>query len=78
VKFRDLKRLLSKFGVEWDERRGKGSHGAFAGYSHVTKIKASFTLPANQQRDVSKAYLNPLRRKFELTAGDGVSDDLFV
>jgi hypothetical protein len=77
LKFRELKRILSQFCIEWDARRGKGSHGAFVGLSHVSRLRRVYVLPASQQKEVSRAYLNPLRRTFELTNEHGVSDDLF-
>ena len=77
MKFRDLKKVLSRFGIEWDARRGKGSHGAFVGLSHVSRLRRVYVLPASQQKEVSQAYLNPLRRTFELTSEHGVSDGLF-
>lgn len=77
MKFRDLRRLLSSFGIEWDERRGKGSHGAFVGLTKNSRIRQVYTLPKDQQKKVSSVYLKPLRRTFELTAQDGVPDDRF-
>lgn len=77
MKFRELKKVLSKHGIAWDPRKGKGSHGVFVGLSHRTGIKQIFPIPAGQQKQISKAYLAPLRRKFELTEKDGVNDDLF-
>lgn len=77
MKFRELKKLLSKYGIEWDETRGKGSLGAFVGLSFATRIRRVYTLPAYQQKNVSKAYLGPLRRAFELTTEYGFADDMF-
>lgn len=77
MKFRKLKRILHKYGIVWDSRKGKGSHGVFVGPSHQTGLKQVYTVPGTQQKKVSKAYLTPLRRKFELTEEDGVSDALF-
>jgi len=77
LKFRELKKVLSRFGIEWDARRGKGSHGAFVGLSHVSRLRRVYVLPSSQQKEASRAYLNPLRRTFELTNEHGVSDDLF-
>jgi len=81
LKFSDLKKILKKilkkFGIEWDASRGKGSHGVFVGLSHVTRIREVYPIPKSQQRQMSDAYLRPLRRTFELTEKDGVSDDEF-
>ena len=78
MKFRDLKKILSRFEIEWDARRGKGSHGAFVGLSHVSRLRRVYVLPAGQQQEVSRAYLNPLRRTFELTNEDGIKDEFFL
>lgn len=77
VKFRELRKRLEKFGIMWDAKVGKGSHGAFVGLSKRTRIRRVYPLPADQQRDVSNKYLKPLRRQFELTPEDGVSDEAF-
>lgn len=77
MKFRELKKVLERYGIDWDSRRGKGSHGAFVGDSYITKLRQVFTVPASQQREVSQVYIRPLRRRFELTAENGVSDEEF-
>lgn len=77
MKFRDLRRVLAEFGIVWNERRGKGSHGVFEGLTKTTRIRHVFVLPRSAQRDVHPPYLRALRTTFELTAEHGVPDELF-
>lgn len=78
MKFRHLKRVLSKYGIEWDERRGKGSHGVFRGPTYSSKLNKVYPIPKDQQKETSTIYINPLRRTFELTEEYGIADDLFA
>ena len=77
MKFRKLKKVLARYGIEWKPQKGKGSHGVFVGESHVLQIRQVYPIPASQQKEISQAYIRPLRRKFELTKESGVSDDDF-
>lgn len=61
MKFRDLKKLLAKQGIQWDESGGKGSHGIFRGEKTKSKVRATYPIPKHQQREIRPAYLNPLR-----------------
>ena len=78
MKFTRLTKVLRDFGIEWDAQIGKGSHGAFVGSSHITNIRCVFVLPRSQHTDVQRKYLNGLRRTFELTVDNDVSDELFT
>lgn len=78
MRFRNLKRLLGEYGIEWDESRGKGSHGTFCGLTLVSRTRQVFPIPRNQQVEIRNPYLSALRRAFELTEENGVSDKLFV
>ena len=77
MRFRKLKKKLADYGILWDGSVGKGSHGAFVGLSRVTRTREAYTLPKAQQDEVQNKYLKPLRRAFELTLEDGVSDEDF-
>lgn len=77
MKFKTLRDRLANYQIDWDPKIGKGSHGAFVGLSHKTKIRRVFPLPKKQQKDVSPAYLKPLRRAFELLPEHGVADEDF-
>ena len=77
MKFQKLKKKLAKWGIEWDQTVGKGSHGAFVGLSLRTQIREVYVLPRSQQTEVDNKYLKPLRRAFELLPEYGVSDKEF-
>ena len=77
MKFRHLRKLLDSYGIIWNATRGRGSHGAFQGLTHISRIRATFTLPHSSQKRVARPYINALRRKFELTDEFGVGDDKF-
>lgn len=75
IKMRDLIRLLARLDIEWIQRRGKGSHGVFV-QTLPDGTKRTFPMPGNR-KDVLVSYMGPLRRRFGLSADDGVSDDEF-
>jgi len=78
VKFRDLRKVLARYDIFWDKRKGKGSHGAFVGPSHKTRLKRAYTLPESQQKKTRQPYLDRLREQFELTPENGIPDDQFI
>jgi hypothetical protein len=73
IKLRRLRQILKSFGVQWNPGKGKGSHGSF--------IKAMeggvFSYPVPDEKDVLVCYVRGCRKKFKLTAEDGVSDQDF-
>ena len=73
LKFRRLKEILGKFGVEWESGKGKGSHGSF----WKRMDGGIFTYPVPHQTEVLICYVRGCRKKFKLTADDGVSDKTF-
>jgi predicted RNA binding protein YcfA (HicA-like mRNA interferase family) len=73
IKFRRLRKILRKFGVDWSPRRGKGSHGSF--FKHMDGGWLSYPVP--DETDVLICYVRGCRKKFKPTAEDGVSDDEF-
>jgi predicted RNA binding protein YcfA (HicA-like mRNA interferase family) len=74
LKLRDLKRRLGRYGVTWDESRGKGSHLVFM----RTIDGGVFTYPVpTHSEDVLVCYVRGARRRFRLTAEDGVTDAAF-
>jgi len=77
VKFRKLKKKLAEYGIQWDPKIGKGSHGAFVGLSRITKTRETYPLSMKQQEEVQSKYIKPLRRAFELLPEHDVSDDDF-
>ena len=74
LKFRQLARILRSFGVEWDARQGKGSHGVF--FAYIGGGKVTYPIPRGGDL-VQKCYVKECRRKFKLTEGDGVTDEEF-
>ncbi len=70
LKMRVLQQRLREFGIEFDARKGKGSHGSF--------IKPGFrSFPVPRSDDVLRQYITQIRRRFNLTEADGVSDKRF-
>jgi hypothetical protein len=60
LKLRRLQQILRMFGVEWNPRRGKGSHGTFE------KLMGGgvFTYPVPNESDVLSCYVRGARKKF--------------
>ena len=77
MKFRKLKKKPAEYGIQWDPKIGKGSHGAFVGLSRITKTRETYPLSMKQQEEVQSKYIKPLRRAFELLPEHDVSDDDF-
>jgi hypothetical protein len=73
ITFRRLKQILGKFGVGWDPKKGKGSHGSFCRY--MDSGWASYPVP--HDKDVLLQYVRGCRKKFNLTEEHGVTDDDF-
>lgn len=71
ISLRQLIHILGRFGVQWVSSRGKGSHGIFV--KHTPEGDATYPVPASS-RDVLVCYVRGCRKKFKLTAADGVSD----
>ncbi len=68
-----LQRILRAFDCTIDKKRGDGSH-----WSATRATSAgiqSYALPF--RRDYGRSYLNPLRRRLELSPEDGVTDREF-
>ncbi|HLB74543.1 MAG TPA: type II toxin-antitoxin system HicA family toxin [Sedimentisphaerales bacterium] len=64
-RFKDLVKLLRSYRIEWNPRKGKGSHGAFVGPDLKGNIQ-SYTLPRHQQREVKKRYIKGICDRFQL------------
>ena len=73
LKFRRLKEIFARFGVQWDAGKGNGSHGSF----YKSMDAGMFTYPVPDQKDVLICYVRGCRKKFKLTDDDGVSDREF-
>lgn len=77
VRFRDLKKLLDRYGIEWESKSGKGSHGAFNGRNVVDQTRQRYPVPRDQQREMQVTYVEALRVKFGLVPENGYGDELF-
>jgi len=73
LKLRDLRRILASYGVQEDVSSGKGSHTKF--YKQFDD--GNFSYPVPKRKDVLPCYVRGCRKKFRLTAQDGVSDEEF-
>jgi hypothetical protein len=73
LKLRDLKRILRRFGVDWTDGRGKGSHVLF--FKDFDDGRYSYPVP--NRDDVLPPYVKGCRKKFRLLPEDGVSDEDF-
>jgi hypothetical protein len=74
--YRVLIRILRRYGVAEDKRRGKGSHRLLVGY--VEGHKRSYPIKCHKESEVKPIpVVQAVRRAFNLTAEHGVSDDEF-
>ena len=73
IKKRALDAILLRYGIEWDTRQGKGSHGCYVGVIQGRKQK--FPLPRAQEVPIQ--YMRSLRRKFKLLPEHGIADEEF-
>ena len=71
--FRELTKRLKALNIEWDDDKGKGSHGGFVGPDKHGRIQA-FPIPKGERKETRKSYLKSLCRRFELTADELFSD----
>jgi hypothetical protein len=71
---RVLRQVLRRYGVWEDTSKGKGSHTTF-----LRRISGSvFSYPIPTHRDpVKLPYIRGCRKRFRLTAQDGISDEEF-
>lgn len=71
---RDLRRILASFGVGEDPNRGKGSHTMF--FKTFDDGAVAYPVPTHG-KEVKDCYVRGCRKKFRLTASDGIADDDF-
>jgi hypothetical protein len=74
LKLRELRRILSRYGVFEDSSRGKGSHTVF--YRRFPDGLFSYPVPTTRD-PVLVCYVKGCRKKFRLTPEHGVSDEEF-
>jgi hypothetical protein len=76
LKYRDLRKILKRYGVLEDKSRAKGSERMF--YGIVAGIIVRFPTKCHGEGDLKPIpVINAIRRAFRLTEIDGVSDDEF-
>lgn len=75
VKYRDLVKILKKFGLYIDTSRGKGSERMIV---KGNPPQLTYPIPFRTENDdVKRCYIRAIRQKFKLTPEDGVSDQEF-
>lgn len=74
IKLNVLIRIMKRYGVAFSPSAGKGSHAMFVG--EVDGRPTSYTVPTSRDM-VLTCYLRGIRKRFHLTANDGVSDESF-
>ena len=75
MKLRDLRKALKRYGVWEDASRGDGSHTMF--FRRIGNGVYSYPVPTHGSDLVLVCYVKGCRKKFKLTASDGVSDKAF-
>jgi hypothetical protein len=76
LKYRDLRAILSTYGIEENASRGKGSHRMFVGI--VDGVVTSIPTKCHNENDEKPIpVINSIRRRFKLTEADGVTDEDF-
>lgn len=76
LKYRDLLKILKRFGVWEDARRGKGSERMLCRAIRGRELRYP-TKCHNEGDEKPKAVVRAIRRALGLTAEDGVSDEQF-
>lgn len=74
LKLRDLRKILTRYGVGENTSRGKGSHTVF--FKRIGGGTYTYPVPTSGQ-DVLACYAKGCRVKFKLTEADGVTDAEF-
>lgn len=76
LKYRQLLRILKRFGIYEDKARGKGSERMLTGF--VDGSLERFPTKCHHESDEKpRAVIKAIRRRFKLTKADGVSDEEF-
>ena len=74
LKLARLRKILRSFGIDEDPSRSRGSHTVF--FKQIDGRWYTYPVPTNHS-DVGQPYVRGCRKKFRLTAEDGVSDEVF-
>lgn len=70
----ELVAILSRYSIDCDTSRGKGSHCMFVRVNR--EGRTSYPVP-KRGKEVLQVYVRGCRKAFKLTAEDGVSDREF-
>jgi hypothetical protein len=76
LRYRDLRRILKRFGIAEDKSRGKGSERMFVGLVDGRIVR--YPTKCHNEGDMKPIpVINAIRRTFHLTESFGVSDESF-
>lgn len=76
LKYRNLRKILRRYGIEENKCRGKGSHRMFVAV--VDGQQRRYPVRRHSESDeLGAAIVSAVRRRFGLTPDRGVSDDEF-
>ena len=77
IKYRDLLRLVRKFGVYEDKQRAKGSERLWVRVNpDGTRVSIPVTCHGANY-EIGVGLVRAIRRRFQLTERDGISDQEF-
>lgn len=76
LKYREMIRCVTAFGIQEDVRGGKGSHRMLR--AMVDGKMVSYPVPCHTEGyELSASVIRAIRRRFKLTSDDGVADGDF-
>ncbi len=76
IPYRQLRKILRRFGIEEDASRGKGSERMFVGVVEGRVIR--YPTKCHGEGDTKpKGVIRAIRRAFQLTEADGITDKEF-
>ena len=76
IPYRQLRKILKRFGIEEDASRGKGSERMFVGVV-AGRVMRYPTKCHGEGETKPKAVIHAIRRAFHLTETDGITDQEF-
>jgi hypothetical protein len=76
LRYRDLRKILKRFGIEERKSRGKGSERIFSGMVNGKLVRYP-TKCHNEGDEKPIPVINAIRRAFGLTEENGVTDEEF-
>lgn len=76
LSYRNLRRILSRFGIQEDKKRGKGSHRMLVGVVSGQIVRYPVKCH-NESQEFPRSWVASVRKAFKLTPEDGVDDRSF-